>query len=170
MNLTCFVYCTANKYSLCNTHWPLPNVSVHYSANPDLIVMAEYMYCGMFAQSKNCGTREKAIARWRLCNTQQCSNCWKRCFLCDSWWDYIMRTSCHYGTWPCGGGFEYLHHILRVIGSDEKGSLKSETVKCGHKSQGTRTRERLHWRGPAVCTKDRSVLLSERAPQKKTRL
>jgi hypothetical protein len=32
---------------------------------------------------------------------------------------------------------------LRVVGGDEKGSLKSETVKCGHESQGTRTRERL---------------------------
>jgi hypothetical protein len=32
---------------------------------------------------------------------------------------------------------------LRVVGGDEKGSLKSETVKYGRKSQGTRTRERL---------------------------
>jgi hypothetical protein len=28
---------------------------------------------------------------------------------------------------------------LRVVGGDEKGSLKSETVKYGRKSQGTRT-------------------------------
>jgi hypothetical protein len=28
---------------------------------------------------------------------------------------------------------------LRVVGGDEKGSLKSETVKHGRKSQGTRT-------------------------------
>jgi hypothetical protein len=33
--------------------------------------------------------------------------------------------------------------ILRVVGGDEKGSLKSETVKYGHEYQGTRTRERL---------------------------
>jgi hypothetical protein len=32
---------------------------------------------------------------------------------------------------------------LRVVGGDEKGSLKSETVKYGHESQGTRTKERL---------------------------
>jgi hypothetical protein len=32
---------------------------------------------------------------------------------------------------------------LRVIGGDEKVSLKSETVKYGHESQGTRTRETL---------------------------
>jgi hypothetical protein len=31
--------------------------------------------------------------------------------------------------------------ILRVIGGDEKGSLKSETVKYGHEAQGTRTLE-----------------------------
>jgi hypothetical protein len=32
---------------------------------------------------------------------------------------------------------------LRVVGGDEKGSLKSETVKYGRESQGTRTRGRL---------------------------
>jgi hypothetical protein len=32
---------------------------------------------------------------------------------------------------------------LRVVGGDEKGSLKSETVKYGRESQGTLTRERL---------------------------
>jgi hypothetical protein len=30
---------------------------------------------------------------------------------------------------------------LRVVGGDEKGSLESETVKYGHESHGTRTRE-----------------------------
>jgi hypothetical protein len=53
--------------------------------------------------------------------------------------------------------------ILRVVGGDEKGSLKSETVKYGRKSQGTRTRERMHWQGPAAHTKDRPVLSWERA-------
>jgi hypothetical protein len=53
---------------------------------------------------------------------------------------------------------------LRVVGGDEKGSLKSETVKYGRKSQGTRTRERLRWQGSAAHTKDRPVLSSERAP------
>jgi hypothetical protein len=53
---------------------------------------------------------------------------------------------------------------LGVVGGDEKGSLKSETVKYGHESQGTRTRERLRWQGPAAYTKDRPVLSSERAP------
>jgi hypothetical protein len=55
---------------------------------------------------------------------------------------------------------------LRVVGGDEKGSLKSETIKYGHESQGTQTRERLRCRGPATYTKDRPVLLSERAPHK----
>jgi hypothetical protein len=52
------------------------------------------------------------------------------------------------------------------VGGDEKGSLKSETVKYGHESQGTRTRERLRWRWPAAYTKDTPFLSSERAPQK----
>jgi hypothetical protein len=55
---------------------------------------------------------------------------------------------------------------LRVVGGDERGSLKSETVKYGRKSQGTRTRERLPLQGPAAYTKDRPVLSSERAPHK----
>jgi hypothetical protein len=53
---------------------------------------------------------------------------------------------------------------LRVVGGDEKGSLKSETVKYGRKSQGIRTRERLRWQGPAPHTEDRAVLSSERVP------
>jgi hypothetical protein len=48
---------------------------------------------------------------------------------------------------------------LRVVGGDKKGSLKSETVKYGHESEGTRTPER---QGPASYTKDRP----ERSPQK----
>jgi hypothetical protein len=50
---------------------------------------------------------------------------------------------------------------LRVVGGDEKGSLKSETVKYGHESKGTRTREKLCWRGPVAYTKDRPVFSSE---------
>jgi hypothetical protein len=59
----------------------------------------------------------------------------------------------------------YLQTRVKV-GGDGKGSLKSETVKYGREPQGTRTRERLRWQGPAAYTKDRPVLLSERAPRK----
>jgi hypothetical protein len=52
---------------------------------------------------------------------------------------------------------------LRVIGGDEKGSLKSERVKYGRESQGTQTQERLHWQRHV---QDRPVLLSEGAPYK----
>jgi hypothetical protein len=54
--------------------------------------------------------------------------------------------------------------ILRVVGGDEKVSLKSETVKYSREFQGTRARERLHWQGPAAYKKDRPVVSSERAP------
>jgi hypothetical protein len=43
---------------------------------------------------------------------------------------------------------------LRVVGDDENGSLKSETVKYKRESQGTRPGERLHWQEPAAYTKD----------------
>jgi hypothetical protein len=52
----------------------------------------------------------------------------------------------------------------RVVGGDERGSLKSETVKYGRQSLGTRTRETLRWQVPAAYTKDRPVLSLERAP------
>jgi hypothetical protein len=55
---------------------------------------------------------------------------------------------------------------LRVVGGDEKESLKFETVKYGYESQGTRIWERLRWRGPAAYIKDRPVLSSKRAPHK----
>jgi hypothetical protein len=53
---------------------------------------------------------------------------------------------------------------LRVVGGNEKGSLKFDTVKYSRKSQGTSTRERLRWQGRAAHTKDRPVLSLERAP------
>jgi hypothetical protein len=43
-------------------------------------------------------------------------------------------------------------------------SLKSVTVKYGHESHGTWTREWLCWRGPAAVLNNRLVFSSERAP------
>jgi hypothetical protein len=70
----------------------------------------------------------------------------------------------------CGGGIEYSTVTLRVVGGDEKGSLKSEIVKYGRESQGTRAKERLRWQGPAAYIKDRPVLSPERAPHKNKRV
>jgi hypothetical protein len=53
---------------------------------------------------------------------------------------------------------------LRVVGGDEKGSLESESVKCGYECRGSRTREWLRWRAPAAIVNDRPALSSERAP------
>jgi hypothetical protein len=66
---------------------------------------------------------------------------------------------------PCGGGVEYLHCDPASRSRRQKG-LKSVTVKYGHESLRTRTRERLHWQGPAAYTKDRPVLSQERASNK----
>jgi hypothetical protein len=57
----------------------------------------------------------------------------------------------------------------RAVGGDEKGSLKFETLKYGFEYQGTLTREGLRWQGPAAYTKDRPILLSEKAPTKEDR-
>jgi hypothetical protein len=54
-------------------------------------------------------------------------------------------------------------NTLLVVGGDEKGSLKSETVKYGLKSQGTWTTERLRWQGPAAIVNVRPFLSSEKA-------
>jgi hypothetical protein len=55
---------------------------------------------------------------------------------------------------------------LRVVGGDEMGSLKSETVKYRREFQGARIQEQLHWQGPGAYRKDRPVLSSERTPHK----
>jgi hypothetical protein len=55
---------------------------------------------------------------------------------------------------------------LRVVGGDEKGSLKSESVEYGNESQGTRTRERLRWQVAAAYTEEILVLSSERTLHK----
>jgi hypothetical protein len=57
---------------------------------------------------------------------------------------------------------------LRVVGGDEKESLRSKTVKYGRESQGTRTRERLRWRTPETYRNDKLVLSSERVPHQNT--
>jgi hypothetical protein len=75
----------------------------------------------------------------------------------------VMKRCSLYG--PCRDVI-YRARTLRVAGGDEKGSLKSETVKYGYESKGTRTQERLRWRVPAAYTKDSLVLSSERAPHK----
>jgi hypothetical protein len=48
---------------------------------------------------------------------------------------------------PCGGGVEYLHRDPASRRRRRKGSLKSETVKYGHKSQGTRTEKACAGKG-----------------------
>jgi hypothetical protein len=47
--------------------------------------------------------------------------------------------------------------------------FKSETVNYGRESQGIRTQERLRWQEPAVYTKGRPILSSERTPHKTDR-
>jgi hypothetical protein len=47
---------------------------------------------------------------------------------------------------------------LRVVGGDEMGSLECETVKYGHESHVSRTREWLRCWGPAAIVNDRPAL------------
>jgi hypothetical protein len=61
-----------------------------------------------------------------------------------------------FSAWPVQSGYKE-----NVVGGDEKGSLKSETVKYGLETQ-----EGLHWQGPVAYTKDRPVLSPERALHK----
>jgi hypothetical protein len=112
-----------------------------------------------FAREQLCGHR-RFPGNERRRNTE-------RFFLCDPCRGYIMKTGCHYGgDSRVEAGSNTSTVTLRFVGADEKGSLKSETVKGGHESQGTRIRGRLRWRGPAAYTKDTPVLTSERAPHK----
>jgi hypothetical protein len=58
---------------------------------------------------------------------------------------------------PCSCGI-----WIRRPGRPGWRSVESETVKFGHVSHGTRTREWLRWRGPAAVVKERPVLSRQR--------
>jgi hypothetical protein len=59
---------------------------------------------------------------------------------------------------------------LRVVGGGEKGSLKSETVKYGRKSQGTRTRKKtVLARASSIYKRQTRPLVREGTPQKQDR-
>jgi hypothetical protein len=67
----------------------------------------------------------------------------ERRFLCDPCREVLTRRD-----WAMNSAGSNTSTVtLRVVGGDEKGSLKPETVKYGRKSQGTRTRERLSGNG-----------------------
>jgi hypothetical protein len=57
------------------------------------------------------------------------------------------------------GGYEYGDLALQVGGVS---NLRQENTS--HESRGSRTEERLRWRGPAAVVNDRPILSSERAP------
>jgi hypothetical protein len=80
-------------------------------------------------------------------------------------WQYKAAFS----VWPVPWNFKRAQSGVqrrRVVRGDEMESLKSETVKYSLEFQGTRTRERLRWQGPAAYAEDRPILSSERAPTK----
>jgi hypothetical protein len=68
-------------------------------------------------------------------------------FLCGPCQDFITRAvgamSSERRNTLCGDRVKYLHCDPASRRRRRKGSLKSETVKYGCESQGTRTRERL---------------------------
>jgi hypothetical protein len=142
---------------------------------------------GIFVQSKNCGARETAVASERLWNdisrqrhgkhvpeptdkhaaievlfqtvspTRSVQKVYK-----DNW--VVQKANPR-----VEAGSNNSTVTLRVVGGDEKGSLKSERVKYGRKSQGTRTLEWLRWRGPAsIATTDQSSR-QRGAPHQQTR-
>jgi hypothetical protein len=97
------------------------------------------------------------------CRQTQCVASYNNSVACVS--PYPTADTKH-GTFGVEAGSNTATVTLRVVGGDEKGSLKSETVKYGRESQETLTRERLRWQEPVAYIKDRPVLTSERAPHK----
>jgi hypothetical protein len=57
---------------------------------------------------------------------------------------------------------------LQVVGAEEKGSLKSETVKYGRESQGAWTQERLRWQDQQHIQKTDPSLRQRGRPTKQT--
>jgi hypothetical protein len=126
-------------------------------------------YCDMMPEDRNTGSIN-ASPRQRI-HTQQQNNRRKQCFLSGPCRVYITWIKERYGSTRfqeftrVEAGLNTPTVTLPVVGGDEEGSLKSETVTYGRESQGTRTRG-LIWQGPAAYIKDRPILSSERAPHK----
>jgi hypothetical protein len=81
--------------------------------------------------------------------------------------DFDLNTS----TWPSvEEGSNAATTALRVVGGDEKESLKSETVKYGHEPQGTRTpRKTKLARASSIYKRQTRPLVREGATQKQDR-
>jgi hypothetical protein len=58
---------------------------------------------------------------------------------------------------------------LRVVGGEEKGNLRSETVKYGRKSQGTRTKKDCAGKGQRHIKRQTRPLVREGAPRNQER-
>jgi hypothetical protein len=58
--------------------------------------------------------------------------------------------------WPTDRKSQYDFDLIT-----SRGSLESETAKCGHESHGTQTWECLRWWRPAALVNDRPILSSE---------
>jgi hypothetical protein len=58
---------------------------------------------------------------------------------------------------------------LRVVGGDEKGCLKSETIKYGHECQDSNQRKTTLARTSSIYKKQTRPVVREGAPQKQDR-
>jgi hypothetical protein len=58
---------------------------------------------------------------------------------------YIMKTPAKLQSTCVEAGSNTSTVTLQVVGGNEKGSLKSETVKYGLETKGPQTQEGLHW-------------------------
>jgi hypothetical protein len=108
------------------------------------------------------GRKQSAISKKWLGNTSLKQQLFKKMFSIRSV-KVVIKKIIGRG-WRPGSNTSTM--TLRVVGGDEKRSLKCETVKYGRKPQGTRTRETLRWQGPAAYIKGRPILSSETAPHR----
>jgi hypothetical protein len=77
----------------------------------------------------------------------------------------VLRVVKGDGKEPSAGGYNWATLFLGDINTGTWapgwGSLKSETVKCGHESCGTQTWEWKRWQGPAAIANDKPILSSK---------
>jgi hypothetical protein len=82
---------------------------------------------------------KQRLDKYVTANTQQYG---KMCFLCGPCLGVILKTTGATQTDSCvEAGSNTSTVTMRVVGGDENGSLKSETVKYGYKSPGTTTKK-----------------------------
>jgi hypothetical protein len=119
----------------------------------------------MFSVVRSTAVSGQKLGEYVPAETDTNATIGERCFLCGPCRGIMTRTvGAMSSVTRVEAGSNTSTVILRVVGGDEKGSLKYETVKYGRESQGTALA-----RASSIYKRQNHPLVRESAPQKQDR-